>query len=52
MIRSLSKSEWGNDTKSQNCMFNIRINELKKKLDPLKSKSYIKTLRGVGYMVC
>ena len=31
---------------------NVAINRLKEKIDPDKSKEYIKTVRGVGYTLC
>ena len=31
---------------------NVAVNRLKEKIDPDKSKHYIKSIRGVGYQVC
>jgi len=40
---------WGNDEQYQDRTVNVAINRLKEKIDPLKEKNYIKTVRGVGY---
>ncbi|MEA1918279.1 MAG: response regulator transcription factor [Campylobacterota bacterium] len=43
---------WGNDDFYQDRTVNVAINRLKEKIDPLKEKEYIKTVRGVGYTLC
>lgn len=40
---------WGGDEIYQDRTVNVAINRLKEKIDPDKSKDYIKTVRGVGY---
>ena len=40
---------WGGDDIYQDRTVNVAINRLKEKIDPEKSKEYIKTVRGVGY---
>ncbi len=40
---------WGKDSSYQGRTVNVAINRLKEKIDPLKEKEYIKTIRGVGY---
>ncbi len=40
---------WGGDEIYQDKTVNVAINRLKDKIDPLKDKEYIKTVRGVGY---
>jgi two-component system, OmpR family, alkaline phosphatase synthesis response regulator PhoP len=43
---------WGGDAIYQDRTVNVGINRLKEKIDPDKSKEYIKTVRGVGYTLC
>lgn len=43
---------WGGDEVYQDRTVNVAINRLKEKIDPDKSKVYIKTVRGVGYTLC
>jgi DNA-binding response OmpR family regulator len=43
---------WGSDEVYQDRTVNVAINRLKEKIDPDKSKEYIKTVRGVGYTLC
>jgi len=43
---------WGGDEVYQERTVNVAINRLKEKIDPDKSKNYIKTVRGVGYTLC
>jgi len=43
---------WGSDDVYQDRTVNVAINRLKEKIDPDKSKEYIKTVRGVGYTLC
>jgi len=40
---------WGGDEVYQDRTVNVAINRLKEKIDPDKSKEYIKTVRGIGY---
>ncbi|OHD91164.1 MAG: DNA-binding response regulator [Sulfuricurvum sp. RIFCSPLOWO2_12_43_5] len=43
---------WGGDEVYQDRTVNVAINRLKEKIDPDKSKEYVKTVRGVGYTLC
>lgn len=43
---------WGGDEVYQDRTVNVAINRLKEKIDPDKSKEYIRTVRGVGYTLC
>jgi two-component system alkaline phosphatase synthesis response regulator PhoP len=43
---------WGGGEVYQDRTVNVAINRLKEKIDPDKSKEYIKTVRGVGYTLC
>ncbi len=43
---------WGGDEMYQDRTVNVAINRLKEKIDPDKSKEYIKTVRGIGYTLC
>lgn len=43
---------WGGDEVYQERTVNVAINRLKEKIDPDKTKDYIKTVRGVGYTLC
>lgn len=43
---------WGGDEVYQERTVNVAINRLKEKIDPDKTKEYIKTVRGVGYTLC
>ncbi len=43
---------WSGDAIYQDRTVNVAINRLKEKIDPNKSKEYIKTVRGVGYTLC
>ncbi len=43
---------WGGDAIYQDRTVNVAINRLKEKIDPDKTKEYIKTVRGVGYTLC
>jgi DNA-binding response OmpR family regulator len=43
---------WGSDEIYQDRTVNVAINRLKDKIDPDKSKDYLKTVRGVGYTLC
>ena len=47
----LLKSVWGKSDSYQGRTVNVAINRLKEKIDPDKSKDYIKTVRGIGYMI-
>ncbi|MDD5716981.1 MAG: response regulator transcription factor [Sulfuricurvum sp.] len=48
----LLENVWGADEVYQDRTVNVAINRLKEKIDPQKSKEYIKTVRGVGYTLC
>ena len=48
----LLENVWGGDEMYQDRTVNVAINRLKEKIDPDKSKDYIKTVRGVGYTLC
>ena len=48
----LLEQVWGGDEVYQDRTVNVAINRLKEKIDPDKSKQYIKTVRGVGYTLC
>ncbi|BDY13807.1 response regulator transcription factor [Hydrogenimonas cancrithermarum] len=43
---------WGDEGEYQDRTVNVAVNRLKEKIDPDKSKNYIKSIRGVGYQVC
>ncbi len=43
---------WGGEEIYQDRTVNVAINRLKEKIDPDKTKDYIKTVRGVGYTLC
>jgi len=45
----LLENVWGGEDIYQDKTVNVAINRLKEKIDPLKDKDYIKTVRGVGY---
>jgi len=45
----LLQKVWGLDDIYQDKTVNVAINRLKEKIDPTKSKDYIKSVRGVGY---
>ena len=45
----LLENVWGGDEIYQDRTVNVAINRLKEKIDPDKTKDYIKTVRGVGY---
>jgi len=42
---------WGGEAEYQVKTVNVAVNRLKEKIDPDKSKHYIKSVRGVGYQV-
>lgn len=48
----LLENVWGGDEIYQDRTVNVAINRLKEKIDPDKTKEYIKTVRGVGYTLC
>jgi DNA-binding response OmpR family regulator len=48
----LLEKVWGGDGDYQDRTVNVAVNRLKEKIDPDKSKNYIKSIRGVGYQVC
>jgi DNA-binding response OmpR family regulator len=43
---------WGDNSDYQDRTVNVAVKRLKEKIDPGKSKNYIKSIRGVGYQVC
>jgi len=43
---------WGDSDSYQYKTVNVAINRLKEKIDPNKTKDYIKTVRGIGYKLC
>jgi DNA-binding response OmpR family regulator len=47
----LLKHVWGKGDDYQGRTVNVAINRLKEKIDPDKSKEYIKAVRGVGYSI-
>jgi DNA-binding response OmpR family regulator len=47
----LLKNVWGKSGNYQGRTVNVAINRLKEKIDPDKTKDYIKTVRGIGYMI-
>lgn len=47
----LLKNVWGTGGNYQGRTVNVAINRLKEKIDPDKSKNYIKTIRGIGYTI-
>ena len=47
----LLKNVWGKNGDYQGRTVNVAINRLKEKIDPEKSKEYIKTVRGIGYII-
>ncbi len=47
----LLKNVWGKSESCQGRTVNVAINRLKEKIDPDKSKEYIKAVRGVGYSI-
>lgn len=47
----LLKHVWGSDETYKERTVDVAITRLKEKIDPEKSKEYIKSLRGVGYIL-
>ncbi len=47
----LIRQVWGEHGTDKGRTVNVAINRLKEKIDPQKEKGYIKTVRGVGYMI-
>lgn len=47
----LLKHVWGKNEMYQGRTVNVAVNRLKEKIDPNKSKDYIKTVRGIGYTI-
>lgn len=47
----LLKNVWGENGTHKGRTVNVAINRLKEKIDPEKKKEYIKTVRGIGYMI-
>ena len=48
----LIENVWENNFDTNKKSVNVAINRLKEKIDPLKEKNYIKSIRGEGYMLC
>jgi len=48
----LLETVWGDSDSYQYKTVNVAINRLKEKIDPNKTKEYIKTVRGIGYKLC
>lgn len=48
----LLEKVWEEEAYYQDKTVNVAINRLKKKIDPTKTKSYIKSIWGVGYTLC
>lgn len=47
----LIKHVWKNTEEINQKTVNVAIKRLKEKIDPLRNKDYIKTIRGVGYLL-
>jgi DNA-binding response OmpR family regulator len=47
----LLKNVWGKSEQYQGRTVNVAINRLNEKIDPEKTKDYIKTVRGIGYTI-
>lgn len=47
----LIRHVWGENGTHKGRTVNVAINRLKEKIDPDKTKNYIKTVRGIGYMI-
>ncbi len=47
----LLKHVWGKGGCYQGRTVNVAVNRLKEKIDPNKTKDYIKTIRGIGYSI-
>jgi two-component system, OmpR family, alkaline phosphatase synthesis response regulator PhoP len=47
----LLRQVWGKGGSYQGRTVNVAINRLKEKIDPVKDKNYIKTIRGIGYTI-
>jgi DNA-binding response OmpR family regulator len=48
----LLEKVWKDSFEKQKKTVNVAVKRLKKKIDPLENKKYIKTIRGEGYMFC
>ena len=48
----LLENIWKNDEFFQDKTVNVAISRLSKKIDPKKTKNYIKSVWGVGYLIC
>lgn len=48
----LLEEVWKDEAFYQDKTVNVAINRLKKKIDPSKTKNYIKSIWGVGYSLC
>ncbi|WP_304545576.1 response regulator transcription factor [Sulfurimonas microaerophilic] len=47
----LLKNIWNESESTNKKTVNVAIKRLKEKIDPLGEKNYIKTIRGIGYMI-
>ncbi|QOP42407.1 response regulator transcription factor [Sulfurimonas marina] len=47
----LLKNVWNDAESTNKKTVNVAIKRLKEKIDPLGEKNYIKTIRGIGYMI-
>ena len=48
----LIKHVWKNSSDINQKTVNVAIKRLKEKIDPTRDKEYIKTIRGIGYLLC
>jgi len=48
----LIKHVWRNTSEINQKTVNVAIKRLKEKIDPTRDKEYIKTIRGIGYLLC
>ena len=48
----LLENVWENNFDTNIKTVNVAVNRLKEKIDPLKNKNYIKSVRGEGYIFC
>jgi len=48
----LLEDVWSDSFEKNEKTVNVAVNRLKEKIDPLKEKNYIKSIRGEGYLFC
>ena len=48
----LIKHVWRDTSDINQKTVNVAIKRLKEKIDPARDKEYIKTIRGIGYLLC